>query len=136
MAYTLKYGVALAAPVVPGSPKERAAKDKTAQIAQKLLLPHMHTNKSLLVKDLHVTHSWAKKPASLYADPRFAYTVLIPAKGWALTVKDVIAAFKDVKSLYKEIGEPRVHGTAKGMLVSIGFHSGLAKAELMEDLFG
>lgn len=117
-------------------PKEKAAKDKTALLAQKMLISHLHPTPTVLVKDLHVTHSWAKKPARSFADPRFAFTVLIPVKGWKCDVNDAIKVWKEVKSVYKEIGRPYVYGTQTGILVSIGFTTGLAKAELMDDIYG
>lgn len=118
------------------SPKEKAAKDKTALIAQKLLVRHLHPTSTVLVKDLHVTHSWAAKPARSFADPRYAFTVLIPIKGWKCDVNDAIKVVKEVKSMYKDMGRPAIYGTKNGILLSIGFTTGLKRAELMDDIYG
>lgn len=124
-----------ATPVKPGSPREVAAKNKTAAIATKLLVSHLRAARTLVIKGLTVTHSWGSKPARSFANPHFAYTALIPAKGFAVLMADQMAAARDVKSIYKEIGPVMVHGTPHGMLVAIPFNTGLAHSELMDDLY-
>lgn len=128
--------VETASPVKPGSPREVAAKNKTAEIATKLLAGHLRPCKTLLVKGVHVTHSWAPdKAARRYASPNYAYTALIPAKGFMLTLDDQMQVARSLKNMYKDIGKVVVYGTPHGMLIAIPFNSGLAHSELLDDLY-
>ena len=127
--------VEVASPIKPGSPRETAAKNKTAQIATKLLAEHLRPTRTLLVKDLHVTHSWGDKPARNFANPHYAYTVLSPAKKFSVSMDDQIAVARGVKAMYKDIGPVMVFGTQHGMLVSVPFNTGLAHTELLDDLY-
>lgn len=111
---------------------ERDAKDQVCELADGYLAQHYRAIKGINVKGAWTTHSWAEH--SEYADPKFAFTVLVPT-GLDFKHSALKVLFLQTKTVFKDLGEPRIWWQRKGMLIAIGFNTDLKRLEHLTEMY-
>jgi hypothetical protein len=116
------------------TPNELKAKNQVAMLSTKFLRSHMSSIKGLDIKQLSVVHSWSTGAAKKYANPKAAYTLLVPCTSHILSMYSLRLLMQAIKILDKDPLYPEVVATPAGMFVSLGFYADLRLLENLTDI--
>ncbi len=116
------------------SPQERKAKDETAKLATDYFRERLPRRlPGLDTRSCNVTHSWAKDLGRQFADPRSAFTLLVPSNAKDIPLTSFLVVRKYVSLLDKECRPLTVHHSTHGIFMSIGFFAALHRMEQLMD---
>ncbi len=104
---------------------EVEAKNEAAALATKFLRNHFGAIKGLVTKNLTVVHSWSTGASKKYANPRSAFTLIVPCSGHSISMYSLKQLLVGIRSIDKEPFYPEVVYAPSGLYISLGFHADL-----------